>query len=129
MSRFFPVRDYEKLVEPIQIVHYKKNGGHGCHSDTGESADPKNRLISISVVLKRPKAGGKMVFPGADIDNMDEISGNQFRTMQQQCETIRKCTSTETGISALPKKGDAIVWYNMDASGIKENERKEKKKK
>ena len=129
VSRFFPVRDYAKLVEPIQIVHYKKNGGHGCHSDTGESADPKNRMISISVVLKRPKAGGKMVFPGADIDDMNEISGKQWSTMQQKCEPINKCTSTGAGISALPKKGDAIIWYNMDAARIKENPKKEAPKK
>lgn len=127
LSRFIPAKEYKKLVEPIQVVHYTKEGGHGCHMDTGDFADPINRMITISIVLKQPKAGGKMVFPGAEMK--EQGSYRQFRTMQEECEPVHKCTSTRTGISTLPKVGDAIMWYNMDAPRIKEKKKKEEPKK
>ena len=126
VSRFYPAKEYEKLIEPIQVVQYTKEGGHGCRMDTGDFADPINRMITISIVLQQPKAGGKMVFPGAEMK--EGMSYRQFRANKEECEPLDKCTSTRTGISALPKIGDAFMWYNMDAPRIKEKKKKEEPK-
>ena len=113
-ARFFPPNEYSNALEPIQVVHYTKQGYSGCQFDNGDADEPdKKRVISIAIVLQTPKAGGELTFPAAD----EQWSQRFSSEMQQKC--MQKCPSTETGITTLPKKGDAIFWYNIDAGRIK----------
>lgn len=82
-----------KNAEDIQVVHYKVGQKYDSHHDWGVSGYPESRYITLLLYLTdmdHPAAGGETSFPkGAE----------------------------GTGFKVLPKKGMAVLFYNLLEDG------------
>ena len=82
-----------KNVEDIQVVHYINGQKYDSHHDWGVAGYPESRFLTLLMYLTdrpSPTAGGETSFPkGAD----------------------------GLGFKVTPKKGDAVLFYNLLPDG------------
>lgn len=82
-----------KNVEEIQVVHYINGQKYDSHHDWGVAGYPESRLITLLMYLTdmpSPTAGGETAFPKG-------AGGKGFKVQ--------------------PKKGDAVLFYNLLEDG------------
>lgn len=101
--------------QALQVLHYGKLGHYSCHYDSPPSHIPSGtvvRLGTMAVFLNDPEAGGQIAFPGADRMGTDKWNMSDWGDLKSECQATDRCT-TLGGVVVSPKKGDAILWYNM----------------
>ena len=77
-------------AEDLQVVHYVNGQKYDNHHDWGVSGYPESRYITLLLYLTEPEKGGETAFPkGAD----------------------------GQGIKVIPKKGMAVLFYDLLEDG------------
>jgi hypothetical protein len=94
--------------EMLQVVHYTEGQHYSAHVDAGsDPADPTSeRYATLLFYLNTPgeAAGGGTNFPAAP-------GGAPMDTSRVPRAEINQC---KHGVTAKPRKGDAILFYNLD---------------
>lgn len=104
-----PLEHVQTHSDPLQVVHYDKQQHYHSHHDvfdpTLHTATPGlregyNRMITLLWYLNDVPQGGETVFP---------LTGpNKFAT---EAEVVM--ASCERGLKVRPRKGAALLWYNL----------------
>jgi prolyl 4-hydroxylase len=79
-----------RAAEDMQVVYYTKGGKYDEHYDWEFKGIPPSRFITLLLYLNEPIAGGETAFPKA---------------------------ANGTGIKIVPKKGSAVLFYNLLEDG------------
>jgi hypothetical protein len=111
----------------LQVLHYGKLGHYSCHYDSPPSHIPSGQVVrlgTMAVFLNDPEAGGEIAFPGADKEGSDTWNVSQWSNLKSECQATPSCTSMG-GVVVSPRKGDAVLWYNMKVNHWSTNERGE----
>jgi prolyl 4-hydroxylase len=96
----------DTMVEEMQLVKYEKGQKYDSHHDWGVSGYPESRCITVLLYLNdmpSAESGGETSFPKARLESLppgmmtSEIRG--------------------TGVKVLPKKGQAMMFYNLLEDG------------
>jgi len=100
------------LAETMQVLNYEEGQHYYAHHDF---FDPQmypsmkfvkgvNRFITIFFYLESTTEGGETIFPMANNSN--------------QVYDLNSCgCGCGQGLSVPPKRGDAVLWYNLQAEG------------
>jgi hypothetical protein len=99
----------------LQVLHYSKLGHYSCHYDSPPSHIPDGRVVrlgTMAVFLNDPEQGGQIAFPGADRNGIETWNVSHWGKLKSECQATNRCT-TLGGVVVPPKKGDAVLWYNM----------------
>lgn len=99
----------------LQVLHYGKLGHYSCHYDSPPSHIPDGRVVrlaTMAVFLNDPESGGQIAFPGADRNGIEKWNVSHWADLKNECQATNRCTSLG-GVVVSPKKGDAVLWYNM----------------
>jgi len=102
----------------LQVLHYGKQGHYSCHYDSPPSHIPDGRVVrlgTMAIFLNDPEAGGQIAFPGADKEGSEKWNVTDWSNLKSECQPTNKCT-TLGGVVVSPKRGDAVLWYNMKPS-------------
>lgn len=102
----------------MQVLHYGKRGHYSCHWDTPPDHCPNGpvvRLGTMVLFLHEPEAGGQIAFPAADKAGSENYNVSQWASLKNECQRTDRCTSMG-GVVVTPKKGDAVLWYNVQAN-------------
>jgi len=91
--------------EPIQVLRYQIGQEYQSHFDYffHEGGMKNNRIATVLMYLSDVKDGGETVFPSAE-------------SLQVKPEPIHHACA-KNGITVIPKKGDAILFWNMKVGG------------
>ena len=113
-----PIDETETLSEGIQVGHYERGQHYRFHHDyllrthglrTG-TAGGRNRFITALIYLSDVDAGGETLFPLRDGD-AELLSGLNPYNLTCPCE------AHERGLRVRPRKGSAVLFYNLAADG------------
>lgn len=109
-----PLEHVQFANDFLQVVHYDEQAHYHSHHDyfdptiSSESLHLRNgqqRLFTLLFYLNEPEAGGYTVFPRTDADNGYGADGD---VVMSDCSR---------GLRVTPKRGAAILWYNLKAPG------------
>lgn len=100
--------------EPLQVVNYPLQGHYSCHHDSSpDSIDAGDaRLGTLAVFLNEVRRGGETVFPGADREGAETWSMEDWEDLETRCQPRKACAKLG-GVTVAPRRGDAILWYNV----------------
>lgn len=108
-----PLMHVQKHSDALQVVHYDPGQHYHAHHDqfdpTLHSTTPGlregyNRMLTLLWYLNEPDGGGETVFP---------LTGeNKFES-----ERHVDMSSCARGLKVRPRKGAALLWYNVLALG------------
>lgn len=98
----------------LQVVHYDEQAHYHAHHDyfdptlsylSFQLRTGQQRLFTLLFYLNEPEAGGFTVFPRTDANNGYGAAG------------VVDMADCSRGIRVTPKRGAAILWYNLKATG------------
>lgn len=121
----------------IQVVHYRPGQQYGVHHDCNGVI---RRFATCLYYLADVESGGETHFPAASDDPdewrhlrtsdaaIDEFISPEHKMTFRQIDTPQAQMRAKaegappkaekrTGVLVRPRKGDALLWYNYDASG------------
>jgi len=104
--------------EELQVLRYPRLGHYSCHHDSSPDSIEEGyaRLATLALFLNEPTGGGEIAFPGADHAGVAEgWDEEQWASLEAQCQPTKACTAIG-GLVQRPKKGDAVLWYNLRAN-------------
>lgn len=108
-----PLAHVQQHVDPLQVIRYGQNEHYHSHHDffdpTLHPATPGlregyNRMITLLWYLSDVEEGGETVFP---------LTGDNAYANEADV-TMSDCTR---GLRVKPKRGAALLWYNMLPEG------------
>jgi len=112
-----PLRHVQRHSDSLQVVYYEKAQHYHAHHDwfdptqhpdTPGFKEGYNRMLTLLFYLNDvPAGGGETVFP------MSQQGTDPFR----KGETI-DFAECKRGLAVKPRRGAAILWYNMKAPGV-----------
>ena len=98
--------------EDMQILKYEKGQHYWQHRDIYNETkdvikdDGFQRTVTCLMYLSDPEGGGETNFPPG-------IPTQDFKE-QHQNDMLSTCASQHAAYSVKPKRGDALIFYNMN---------------
>ena len=96
-----------RRFEPLNVHHYAIEGSFGTHHDHLTYAP---RLLTALYYLSDVDGGGETVFPAANGTTVP-------RGLLGYDEEAICRSSASNGLSVSPRRGSALLWYNVDQVG------------
>lgn len=109
-----PLEHVRVANDHLQVVHYDEQAHYHSHHDyfdptlsyiSFQLRTGQQRLFTLLFYLNEPEAGGFTVFPRTDANNGYGANG------------VVDMSDCSRGIRVTPKRGAAILWYNLKATG------------
>ncbi|CAE8608808.1 unnamed protein product [Polarella glacialis] len=114
--------------EDLQVLRYGPHGHYSCHHDmspdTIDEGKDAPQIATVAIFLNDVTRGGEIAFPAANRDDIAPSELEKYWMLEEQCQPRKACTRLG-GVVFSPKKGDALLWYNIRPEFWNDLKRKE----